>query len=99
MFDDVRATQTRPRFYVSSDRRGATLMSNTQDPHPHWPGNEPGPLAWEADVLTTGLSRLWGVKSNRMTVTTVTFEPFYCGLNALKVSNVYIFEFSIPRSL
>ena len=58
MFDDVRATQTRPRFYVPSERRGATLMSNTQDPHPHWPGIEPGPLAWEADVLTTGLSRL-----------------------------------------
>ena len=53
MFDDARATQTRPRFNVPSERRGATLMSNTQDPHPHWPGIEPGPLAWEADVLTT----------------------------------------------
>ena len=30
MFDDVRATQTRPRFYVPSKRRGVTLVSNAQ---------------------------------------------------------------------
>ena len=52
MFDDARATQTRPRFYVPSERRGATLMSDTQSPHRHRPGFEPGPLAWEAATLT-----------------------------------------------
>ena len=52
MFDDARATQTRPRFYVPSERRGATLMSDTQSLHPHWPIFEPRPLAREAATLT-----------------------------------------------
>ena len=30
MFDYMRATQTRPRFYVPSERRGVTLVSNAQ---------------------------------------------------------------------
>ena len=53
VFDDMRATQTRPRFYVPSERRGVTLMSNTHYPHQHCPsrGSNPGPLAWEAKII------------------------------------------------
>ena len=49
----MRATQTRPRFYVPSERRGVTLMSNTHYPHQHCPsrGSNPGPLAWEAKII------------------------------------------------
>ena len=53
MFDDVRATQTRPRFYVPSERHGTTLMSNTQYPHQHCRGSHPGPLTWETSTLPT----------------------------------------------
>ena len=37
-------TQTRPRFYVPSERRGITLLSNTQYPHRHCPGSNLGPI-------------------------------------------------------
>ena len=50
MFDDMRATLTRPRFYGPSKQLDASLMSNTQSPHP--PGFEPGPLAWNAATLS-----------------------------------------------
>ena len=61
MFDDVRATQTRPRFYIPFERRGITLVSNAQYPHPHWPGRalNPDPLAWGASTLPTELHRLY----------------------------------------
>ena len=55
MFDDTRATQTRPRFYLPSERRGTTLISNTQFPHRHCRESHPGPLAWEASILPTEL--------------------------------------------
>ena len=42
---------------------------------------------------------LHGGSKATVTVTTVTFDPFYSGFNASKASNVYIFEFSIPRLL
>ena len=51
MFDDARVTQTRLQFYAPSERRGATLMSDTQSPYPDRPKFEPGPLAWEAAIL------------------------------------------------
>ena len=54
------ATQTRPRFYVPSERRGVTSFSNTQIHSCTMPGPgiEPGPLPWEAVILTTRPLRL-----------------------------------------
>ena len=46
-------TQTRPRFNVSSEGRGATFASNTQLPYLHCPSRDSnlGLLVWEASVL------------------------------------------------
>merc|ERR1711963_873141 len=51
------AAQTRPRFYVPSERRGVTTFSNT---HTHrcsmpMPGIEPGAFPWRRLMLTIRL--------------------------------------------
>ena len=51
---------------------------------------------WNTFHVTVALH---GGSKATVTVTTVTFDLFYSGFNALKALNVYIFEFSIPRLL
>ena len=50
---NLNACQTRPRFNVSSEGRGATFASNTQLPYLHCPSRDSnlGLLVWEASVL------------------------------------------------